>query len=190
MVKPLRIGFARRGLKNSRFGKKGQMKIQQMAFMLLAVTLFFALVGMFLLTVVFSDLEQSAETLQERNSLLLVSKLADSPEFSCGSSFGETKSNCIDSDKAMALKSSSESYSDFWGVSGIEITKIYPQEEGSCTESNYPDCGKIVVVDKGSRGIGVSNFVALCRNENNEGIIREKCELARVVVYYGGEDEN
>jgi hypothetical protein len=40
--------------------KKGQMKIQQMAFMLMAVTLFFVLVGMFFLIFSFSNLKESA----------------------------------------------------------------------------------------------------------------------------------
>ena len=163
--------------------KKGQMKIQQMVFMLVAVTLFFALAGMFFITVVFSGAKESAESLEEQNALLLVSKLANSPEFSCGEAFGSTKINCIDSDKAMALKNSINKYSGFWGVDGIEIKKIYPEDIRVCTFENYPDCGEIVLLS--SRGTGVSNFVALCKKENIEGQIYDKCELARITVYYG-----
>ena len=164
--------------------KKAQMKMQQMIFMLIALTLFFVLVGLFLIMVVFSGAKESAALLEERDALLLVSKLANSPEFSCGGAFGGVKINCIDSDKIMALKSNINRYSNFWGVDGIKIKKIYPEEEDVCTFENYPVCGEITLFT--GRGTGVSNFVALCRKENIEGQIHDKCELARIIVYYGG----
>lgn len=162
--------------------KKAQMKIQQMVFMLIAVTLFFVLVGLFFIMVVFSGAKESAALLEERNALLLVSKLANSPEFRCGDAFGGVKINCIDSDKAMALKSNINRYTNFWGVDGIKIKKIYPEEDEVCTFENYPDCGEIILIT--GRGTGVSNFVALCRKKNIEGQIHDKCELARIIVYY------
>src|SRR3989339_757807 len=77
------------------FNSRGQLKIQQMAFMLIAVTLFFALVGLFLIVFVFSGLKGSATALQEKNALLLVTKLANSPEFSCEDVFdGEVSDRC------------------------------------------------------------------------------------------------
>jgi len=168
--------------------KKAQMKIQQMAFMLIAVTLFFVFAGLFFAMIVFSDIRRAAEGLEERNALLLVSKLANSPEFACGNAFGSFRTNCIDSDKAMALKSNIEKYEDFkgnfWEIEGIEIREIYPADyaKTECDSSNYPECGKITIVEK--QGIGVSNFVALCRKENIEGFVEDRCEMARIVVYY------
>jgi len=165
------------------------MKIQQMAFMLIAVTLFFALVGMFFLTVVFSEIKQSAELLEERDALLLVSKLSNSPEFSCGDAFGTSKTNCIDGDKVMALKKNEARYLGFWGVNKIEIKKSYPSgSRVECNSNNYPDCDSFKIESSSTEtdsGVGVSNFVALCRKENFEGKIENKCEMARVVVYYG-----
>ena len=84
--------------------RKAQLKIQQMAFMLIAVTLFFVLVGIFVLAFRLSNLQESAELLEEKNAMLLVTKLANSPEFSCGDAFGTSRTNCVDSDKVMALK--------------------------------------------------------------------------------------
>jgi hypothetical protein len=162
--------------------KKAQMKLQQMIFMLLGVTLFFILVGLFFILIVFSDVKESAALLKEEGALLLVSKLANSPEFSCGEAFGTTKINCVDSDKVMALQNNINKYSNFWGVDGIEIKKIYPENTEVCTSENYPDCGEIILFP--GKGTGVSNFVALCKKENIEGQIYDKCELARVVVYY------
>ena len=166
--------------------RKAQMKIQQMAFMLIAVTLFFVLVGLFFVVILFSGTKESAALLKEEGALLLVSKLANSPEFSCGNAFGTTKINCIDGDKAMALKDNINTYSNFWGVQGIEIKNIYPKNQEICTFENYPDCGEITLIP--GTGTGVSNFVALCKKENIEGQIYDRCELARIVVYYGETD--
>ena len=164
---------------------KAQMKVQQMAFMLIAVTLFFVLVGMFVLVIVFSDLRGSASLLEEKNALLLVSKLSNSPEFSCGEAFHGTRVNCIDSDKAMVLKDHIGKYSDFWGVSGIEIKKIYPAGNTICNYENYPECNKIEILSSSS-GTGVSNFVSLCRKEKSDEGIYDKCELAKIIVIYDG----
>ena len=166
--------------------RKAQLKIQQMAFMLMAVTLFFVLVGMFVLVFRFSNLQESAEILEEKNARFLVTKLANSPEFSCGDAFGRSSVNCVDSDKVMALKENIQRYSGFWGVSGIEIRKIYPKLESEviCNIDNYPDCNRIKVIS--GEGIGVSNFVSLCRKENFENRVQNKCELAKIIVSSGG----
>ena len=168
--------------------RKGQMKIQQMAFMLIAVTVFFALVGMFVLTIVFSNMKASAAVLEEKNALLLASRLANSPEFRCGNAFGTERANCVDFDKVMALKIGIKKYSQagFWGVSKIEIVKLYPVR-GSvlCTLENYPECGRIEILPAGE-GKGVSNFIALCRKEYNGGQVQNVCELAKIVITYKG----
>ncbi len=165
--------------------KQAQMKIQQMSFMLLAVFIFFVLVGMFLLTIRLSGLKDSANRLQEENAMLLVTKLANSPEFSCGFSFGTEKSNCIDGDKIMVLKENIQKYSGFWGVSNIEIRKIYPENKNiTCTSANYPDCDVIKLISNSNLGDSESNFVALCYKEMHNDKIQNKCELAQLTVRY------
>ncbi len=167
------------------FRNKAQMKIQQMAFMLIAVTLFFALVGMFFLVISVSNLKQSAAILEEKNALLLVTKLANSPEFSCGESFGNDKLNCVDGDKIMMLKKNIDRYDDFWDVTNIEVRKIYPVSENvECTTLNYPNCN-IIKIREGNLSFEHSNFVSLCRKENIEGQVENKCDLAKIMVAYG-----
>ena len=165
--------------------KIAQMKIQQMAFMLIAVMIFFALVGLIILTIGFSGLKEKATNLQEENAMLLVSKLANSPEFSCGQAF-ESKENCIDLDKTFVLKKNIDKYKNFWGVSGIEIIKIYPENKNLvCTNANYPDCDTLELIPKAT-GISAENFVSLCRKEYNSetSIIYDKCELGKILVKY------
>ena len=167
--------------------KSGQLKIQQMAFVLMAVTLFFVLVGMFVLVVRFSGLEESATALEEKNAMLLVAKLANSPEFSCGEAFGVNRINCVDADKVMILKENIIKYVNFWGVSNIEIRKIYPAGNGKiCSLGNYPDCDIIRIRSGEVAGADLSSFVSLCRKESFNGEIYDKCELAKIMVSYGG----
>ena len=184
MVKPLRIGIAK-NRKQKMKNKKAQLKIQQMAFMLIALTLFFALVGMFFLAFQVSKIRETAGVLEEKNALLLVSKLANSPEFSCGNAFG-SQGNCVDSDKVMALKNSIDKYENFWGVSNIQIRKIYPVGNPvECTSANYPDCNIIKIYD-GEIGSEYSNYVALCRKDSFAGKDFDRCEIAKLMVSYNG----
>jgi len=178
-------------LQNAGYGKmkKAQLKIQQMAFMLIVVTLFFVLVMMFVLVVKFSGLKNTAMELEEKNAMLLVSKIANSPEFSCGESFGRNKINCVDWDKLMILKENIGKYERFWGVSNIEIKKIYPTENSEviCDKYNYPECGITRIMPKDVQGFDVSNFVTLCRKTMSSDGFYDKCEVARIMASYGGE---
>ena len=165
---------------------KGQMKIQQTAFMLLAITIFFVLVGLFVLVFKVGGMRDTVDILERDNAMLLVSKLANSPEFACGSAFGTSKVDCIDADKVMALKQNSAIYEGFWGVSNIEILKIYPvsEENVECNSITYPNCNIIQIKSGEVTGYSVSNFVSLCRKESFEGSPYNKCELARLIVSY------
>jgi len=168
---------------NKIINKLGQLKIQQMIFMIVAVALLFVLVGIFFLSINLSNVKQTATNLAEQNSILLVSKLANSPELSCGNAFGTSRTNCIDFDKLISLSKKTE-YSDFWGVAKIEVRKILPDEgDKVCDDSNYPDCGIVNVLNKNVKILPYSsNFVSLCRKETNGAIIYDKCELAVLLI--------
>jgi len=158
------------------------MKIQQMAFMLIVIFLFFALIGMVIISFKFSGMKEEAAVLEEQNAMLLVSKLANSPEFSCGESFGTTKINCIDMDKVFILKQNINAYEDFWNIDNIEIRKIYPILSGEvkCDLNNYPECNYLNLMSEEITGIGLSSFVSLCRIEEGN----TKCELGKLIVSY------
>jgi hypothetical protein len=164
--------------------KKGQMKIQQMAFMLLVVTLFFVLVGLFFTSIALNKLKHSKDDLEKENAALTATNLAKSPEFSCGASFGTTKLNCVDFEKAFIL-SKRGNYQDFWGVEGIEIRKIYPKESNKvCNEETFPYCELLVIKEPEELGNDKSTFVSLCHKEPYEGGNYNKCEIARLIVRF------
>jgi hypothetical protein len=165
--------------------RHAQMKIQQTAFMLLAVTLLFVLVGLAVLGFKLAGMKGTASGLEEENAKLLVSKLANSPEFACGDAF-PGRISCIDADKVMMLKSQESKYSGFWGVADIEIRKIYPKRSGTvvCTTSNYPNCNLIEIKSTKIAGTYYSNFISLCRKELIGGTTYDRCDLARLLVSY------
>lgn len=171
-------------------GKSGQMKIQQMAFMMITLAIFFVMLGLFVVSYSFSGLKEAKEDLLEKSAIRLVSKLANSPEFSCENAFGRERVSCIDVDKVMALKSVSGDYQKFWGVSNIEIRTTYPEGKSTvqCTSSNYPNCGYIKVISKEVGGFDYSTFVSLCRKENFHSTFYDKCEIGKLIVRFS-EDE-
>ncbi|MEM4325802.1 MAG: hypothetical protein QXU40_00680 [Candidatus Pacearchaeota archaeon] len=164
----------------------GQIKIQQMIFMLIAVTFFIIFTGLFIGIIVMSDIKKSSEIINEKEAILLVSKLSDSPEFSCGNAFGTTRMNCIDFDKLIILKDMADKYKGFWGVAGIKVKKIFPQggEGIECDNVNYPNCTEITLFS--TSGTGLSNFVSICGKIREGEEIVDICEMGKIVVYYGG----
>lgn len=163
--------------------KKGQIRVQEMAFMLVAVVLFFALAGLFAFSFMFSGIKKSADRIAEDRTLSSVMNLADSPEFSCGKS----KPNCIDADKVIALMNNKH-YDNFWPFSSLEIWRsgAFSKSKNSmakCTFQNYPDCERFVINEKKAESEKViSTYVALCRNEVENSINFEKCEIAKIVA--------
>lgn len=168
--------------------KKAQMKIQQMIFMVLAVAFFFILAGIFALSFKMSSLKKDADLLNEKNALLLVTKIAESPEFSCGEAFGGKKVYCVDFDKALTLKKNIEKYNNFWGVSNIELRLISdtlnPISEKECSIINYPNCTYLRIISENVTGTDYSTFVSLCRKNSYVGEVYDKCELAKFLISY------
>jgi len=168
-------------------GKLAQLKIQQMSFMLIAVTLLVIIAGLFFVSLMTADIRRGAGDLEEEEAVNLVLKLADLPEFKCK---GE-RVYCIDAEKAIALQNKPE-YEKLWPIEGIIIKKLSPDDVGGggnieCTITNFPDCSVIKInTDKNKEQF--SSYVSLCRIASSEDIgIYEKCELAQIMVGLKGE---
>lgn len=154
---------------------RGQMKIQQMAFVLVITMIFFAMVGVFYASIRVGSLKGNAEQIREDEAREIARKISGSPELSWSA---EDCSSCIDMDKALALKSNQE-YEEFWDLAFVQIERVYPSGEGECTSQNYPECGTITLLNEGNY-IAHEAFVALCRYDEKEEFSR--CELGRVSV--------
>ncbi len=163
--------------------KKGQLRIQEMAFMLLAVFLFFALVGLFAFTLVYINISDSASQIAEDRTLSSVTSLADTPEMSCVAA----KSNCIDGDKLINLVGK-DIYGRLWPYSSLRVIKFsgFNKEENElivCTKANYPNCDAFNVYNKEvDNERAISSFVAICRKELENGYTYDRCETAKIIA--------
>ncbi|MBU0761012.1 MAG: hypothetical protein KJ600_01340 [Nanoarchaeota archaeon] len=106
------------------YSKKGQLKIQQTAFMLVGLFIFFAMVAIVYFTISMKSLEGRAEDLREEEAKELARQLSGTPElaFTAGSGC----SSCIDYDKAREL-SESLAYKKFWNLDYLVIERISPE---------------------------------------------------------------
>lgn len=161
---------------------KGQFKIQQMAFMLVGIVLFFILVGLFWVVIQKQNLYQKATDLREERAIKLSQFIADSPEFNCPHKPGY----CVDTDKVMVLMNRT-AYREYWPVSSIKIIEVYPAREGvECNFGNYPNCSTYNVYENEeiNSSSSIGSYVSLCRKEKIDGYKQDICRLGKIVVGY------
>ena len=154
---------------------RGQMQIQQMAFVLVAIVIFFAMVALIYISIRMSSLKEDVTTLREQEAKELVKKIASTPELMWGAGC----QNCIDFDKLFLLKDR-PAYDNFWNLNYLAVEVIFPNKTGECSLSNYPDCKKVTLInDSVNIGFPSTAFVSLCRWESTGGGY-EKCELGKI----------
>lgn len=153
---------------------RAQMKIQQMAFMIVALFFFFALVGLGFIAYTLKANQGNYEDLQKEEALKFVQSLADMPELSCGSGF-----SCIDEDKIYAL-SEIRDY-DIWPVSSIKVYKIYPlfSQKINCPA---PNCNYYEIFNSKQTNVReYGTYVPICK-KIRENYVFTKCEIGKLVV--------
>ena len=162
---------------------KGQMKIQQMAFMLVAVFIFFALVGIGFLGYNLKDIRSSAQELERQSTISSLKVIADMPELNCGSG----KFMCLDKDKLLVMSSADflKKYSEFWGVASVEVKKIHSFEErnADCFSSSE-NCNYYEIYNSNSQTNSqkYSTYVSICEKKSESGIKYDFCELGKLIV--------
>ena len=142
--------------------KNGQMKIQQMAFMLIAIMIFFSMVALAYFSISLAHLKDTVQNLRDEQARELVKSIASVPELAFTS--GTDCSSCIDLDKALLLKDQPE-YQNFWDIDYLIIEIIKPGVSGivECNKVNYPsgNCNRITIIDKENFGAAPCSFVSL-----------------------------
>lgn len=145
-------------------GKKAQVKIQETAFMLLALALFLAIIFIFYSNYQLKQLYSEHGKLQSEEAISLIEKFIALPEFSC------LHGKCVDLDKVIGL-SNLTGYDDLLqGTSKIEIVQLYPARK------------RFLVYQKGRADITYSGFVPLCKTQYLEGYVWQECSLAKLLV--------
>lgn len=160
---------------------KGQLKIQQLAFVLVAFVILFGLAALFFLSVKFAGVRGDVDSLRHERAQELVQKLATTPEFSWTV---EDCTSCVDLDKVLALKNQSGLYQSFWGeeVILLRVQQIYPRaaRDEECTSVTYPSCSRITLIDRGTGYSTDEAFVALCRLEGQP--VHTRCTLGKIIM--------
>ena len=158
---------------------KAQMKIQQMAFMIMAVFFFFILVGLFFLGIQFRGVGDSAQQLQKEQVLSSLEVIADMPELNYNSRLSMT----LDEDKLRIMSGNfSEAYRNFWPVDSIKVYKIYPKPE-SFVKCPALNCNYFDVYDSGQKNIQeYSTYVSICKRVREMGSSYDKCEIGKLVL--------
>lgn len=150
--------------------KRGQLKVQEMAFVLVAVVFLFGILLLFFARFQFGSLQQTATQLREIRTITMLRVVASLPELSC-----LDKVNCIDSDKLNAFDVNSNlrsKYESFWLSSNIVSIKV---------EEVYPKTTKIYkIYDKTTAESTetYSTFVPLC----SESVNKEICKIAKLKI--------
>lgn len=149
---------------------KAQMKIQQMAFMLIAIMIFFSMVGLIYFAITLSNLETKAQALGDEEAMRTVRKISSTPELAF--TVDSSCSSCVDLDKAFVLKTYS-GYKELWNLDYLMIEIISPQPIlAECTTFNYPDCNTITIVDNSQNTIATKTaFIALARFDQSKNTV-------------------
>ena len=142
---------------------KAQLKIQQMAFMIVALVVFFAMVGLIYFSLSLANLKEKVTALQDEEARELVRKFTGTPEFIFTAS-GDC-SSCIDLDKVYQHYLNGELYKDFWNIDYLMIERIYSlSSTKKCTSQNYPECQELELIKNREDFEAVSSaFVTLAR---------------------------
>lgn len=149
---------------------KAQMKIQQMAFMIIAVFIFFALVAIFFLSWQTRSLKNDFGAMQKEQAISSIAVISDMPELNCDSKI----SLCLDEDKIKVMASNySQKYEDFWPVASVKVYRVYPKDQFE----------QIVVFDSGQTNIQeYSTFVSICKKLKSYGYVYDQCDIGKLSV--------
>lgn len=163
---------------------RGQFKIQQMVFVLIATMIFFGIVSIFYVSIRFGSIKGQVQDERQEAVLSQVRKIAGTPEFIWSS--WEDCASCIDMDKVFILKNRT-SYQGFWkDVSLLKVSRVEPRyPSNECNVNNYPRCNEITLIEKEGYQ-SYESFVSLCRYDGS--ISQARCELGKVIMGFEGVD--
>lgn len=130
-----------------KFSKKAQMKIQQTAFMLVAVMIFFAMIAIVYFTIVIAKLQDTVDDLREQEAKELARQMSGTPEL-IFSKQGFPESSTVDFDKAIALSEHDVFKRKYWNLDFLMIERIYrsPNQGVECNINNRETCHYLVLI--------------------------------------------
>lgn len=147
--------------------KRAQIKIQETAFMLLALIMLFALIFIFYSRFEIAKLYAEANQKNAENAIKMLNMLSVMPEFAA-------VDGGIDYDKILSLRNVS-GYEQLWkGIRKISVVRIYPQNES-----------KTILIYDSKKDVdftSYSTYTALCVTRYKNWNEWQDCDLARLIV--------
>lgn len=156
--------------------KTGQIKIQEMAFVLVAVVFLFALLFLFFARFQQTQITKTAAEIRELRTVTMLRVVASLPELRCSSSFGSAiETACIDKDKLMTFDNYPDirtKYREIWNAASISKVTV---------EEIYGGNDEFIIYQKSSlptSTITYSTYIPLCE-EISQGT---KCNIAKIKI--------
>jgi hypothetical protein len=167
------------------WNRKAQLKIQEMAFVLVAIFIFFGIILLIFVAFQAGSLKDLSQETNEDKTKELLRSISGTPELLWAGCVG-----CVDLDKALVLKGQSEKISELLELNYLKIERVYPDSgDGECSFGNYPLCEDIVLIDnKEFSGIASEAWVNLCRWDANKD--KQICELGKIIASGSGLNAN
>lgn len=156
---------------------KGQMKIQEMAFVLVALMIFFGLIALAYFAIKMNEMNLSVDNLKEKEARETVRKIASSPEFAWTATNCQ---NCIDVEKVLIMRDR-EVYKELINLDYLAIEVMYPLRRGECSKANFPECKTITILKEEGKSFGTLQgaYVNLCRYDNRKGNY-VRCDIGKI----------
>lgn len=164
--------------KEDKKNKRGQLKIQEMAFVLLAVVFLFALIFLFFVQFQISMVSQQARMIREEGTIALLDYVAAMPEFGCS---GLEEIVCVDIDKLKAFNGTDpenirlrNNYEKLW--EGAKVLRV-------SVEKMYPGSGEYLVYQSDEITFAeaaetYSTFIPVCEASFGSTL----CEVGRIKI--------
>jgi len=149
--------------------KKAQMKIQEMAFVLLALVLLAVISFVFFIRLSSQKITESAEDVKTTQAKSLIEKVSSLAELEC-----RGKALCIDEDKAVLFKAMPEQDKAklLQGLSSVKILRLYS-----------PYLTEDITTLYGSQAnSSYSTFINTCKYKAQGNIFNYECGIAMLVV--------
>ena len=147
---------------------KAQVKVQEMAFVLLALALLAMIAFIFFIRFQSGNIEKAGEEVKRKAAISLLEKIATMQEISC-----QKSDLCIDEDKLIWIDYKKIKLdSMFQGIKNAKVVRLYPKGKD------------LIIYDSGAGNQSYSTFVNLCWQEKVGMAIEWRCGIAMLVLEY------
>lgn len=181
-------------IKTTKKKTKAQLQLQEMAFVLVGLILFFALLLLFFAVFQQARIKSLAEEIRREETIAKLHSIANMPEFSCREAF------CVSEESLLAFKNlddvQKQKYYKMWDEAKIVLIKFervfqgqidmaQPTSPRSCDNINVlPNCDYHIIYNKTleKNYEAHSTFIPMCYIANEKGIPISYCNIGKIIV--------